>query len=78
MTNEALETALDELIALEAEIEAEVAQRVPEGIATVKALLAENPDLTVGEVASGFLFALPQSHLAWYVAWFFMNAAKEA
>lgn len=67
--------ALEEL---EAEIEAEVTRKIPEGIQTVKALLEENPDLTVGEVAAAFLFALPQSHLAWYVATFFMNAAKEA
>lgn len=67
---------LQELIALEAEIEAEIARKVPEGVETIRLMLAENPDLAVGEVALALLLVLPESHLAWYVAFLFMEKAK--
>lgn len=66
----------NELIELEAEIEAEIARKVPEGVETIRLMLAESPDLAVGEVAAALLLALPESHLAWYVAYMFMEKAK--
>lgn len=68
---------MQELIKLEAEIEAEVARKIPEATDAVKGMLAERPDMTVGELASAFLLALPEAHLAWYVAFLFMDKAKK-
>lgn len=69
-------TGIEGLIELEAEIEAEIARKIPEGVETIRELLAETPDLAVGEVAAALLIALPESHLAWYVAFLFMEKAK--
>lgn len=70
--------SMKELIELEAGIEAEIALKVPEGVETIRLMLAEEPTLSVGEVAAALLLALPESHLAWYVAFLFMEKAKNA
>ena len=66
-----------ELLSLESDIEAEVAKKVPELVGVIRAMLEENPNTTVSELATGFLF-LPSSHLAWYTAFLFMERAKNA
>lgn len=63
---------------LEAVIEAEIAQKVPQAVETIREMMAEAPDMTVGELASIFLVTLNESHLAWYAAFLFMEKAKEA
>lgn len=65
------------LIDLEAEIEVEVARKVPEAVEAVKGMLEERPEMTVGELAAALLIAIPDSHLAWYTAFLFMEKAQK-